>query len=119
MLCLLAAAGSNSHPHSTSASWRETFHVLFCFKLPPRVAWFKCPVKTGKTTRPAPGTYDHIWKKRGLLSTPCDVTWPQILVVYNQEVWKPRGTILVVTCCRNRCPIASRNFFVWQVSLRV
>jgi len=29
------------------------------------------------------------------------------------------GTILVITCCRNRCPIASRNFFVWQVSLQV
>jgi len=27
------------------------------------------------------------------------------------------GTILVVTCCRNCCPIASQNFFVCQKSL--
>jgi len=53
----------------------------------------------------------------GLLTTLRDVTRPQILMLYNQEVWKPRGTISVVTCCRNRCPIASQNFFVCQKSL--
>jgi len=53
----------------------------------------------------------------GLLTTPRDVTQPQILMPYNQEVWKPRGTISVVTCGGNRCPIASQNFFLRQKSL--
>jgi len=43
---------------------------------------------------------------RRVLPTPYDVTCPQILMLFNLGNWKPQGTFLVVTCHRNRYPIA-------------
>ena len=40
----------------------------------------------------------------GIRNTPCYVTPSQILMLFNEEAWQPRGTFLVVTCCRNRWP---------------
>jgi hypothetical protein len=54
----------------------------------------------------------------GLLTKPGDVTWPQILMLYNQEVWMPQGTFLVITCWRNRCPNTSPKVLCdWSLSL--
>jgi len=33
----------------------------------------------------------------GLWTKPCDVIRTQILMLYNHEVWKPRGTYLIIT----------------------
>jgi hypothetical protein len=42
------------------------------------------------------------------------------LSLYNLEDWKPRGTFLVFTCCRNRCPIGYQNFScLLEISLPV
>jgi len=61
--------------------------------------------------------YDHIWSCLGPVTTPSYVTRPQTLMLYNQEVWKPRGTFLVITCCSNRCPNTSPEFLcVTEVS---
>jgi hypothetical protein len=57
-------------------------------------------------------SYDHIWWRRQFLATPREVTRPKILMLYDQEVWKPRGIISVISCCRNRCPFASQMFVV-------
>ena len=38
-------------------------------------------------------------------------------MLYNKEVRNPRGTLLLITGCRNRCRSASQNFFVRQKSL--
>jgi len=52
-----------------------------------------------------------------VLTTPRDVTCPQNLMLYNKGVWKPRRTISLLTCCRNRCRSAPQNFFLRQKSL--
>jgi len=50
---------------------RETLLTYsFCFKLSSRVAWFRCPVATGKATLIASGTYDHIWERVGYWQRP-------------------------------------------------
>ena len=52
-------------------------------------------------------------------ATPCDVARSQILMLYNQEVWKPRRTFLAIACCRNCCPNTSPKFHcVTEVSLQ-
>jgi hypothetical protein len=61
----------------------------------------------------------RIWSCLGPVKTPCYLTRLQILMLYNQQVWKPRGTFLVIACCRNRCPNTSPTFLcVIEVSLQ-
>jgi len=57
---------------------------------------------------------------RGLLTTPRDVTWPQILMLYNQEVWKPLWKNLGLHLLQESLPDCFSKFLcVSEVSLRV
>jgi hypothetical protein len=65
-------------------------------------------------------SYGNLWQylvMLGVVTTPCDITQPQILMLYNREDTKPLGTFLVVTCCRNCCPNNSSKFLCLLKSL--
>jgi hypothetical protein len=100
---------------------RETSHVLLCFNLPLWARWFRCPVATAwaKLRVKGGGVLWPYLVMASALTTPRDVTCPQILMLYNKEVWKPRGTISLTTCCRNRCRSASQILCSSEVSPRV
>ena len=48
----------------------------------------------------------------GLMTTPRDVTWPRILMLYDLEDWKPQGKFLAVACWGIAAQLHHQNFFV-------
>jgi len=62
VLWLLVTSHRKYHAHPPHIRFLERLlKYPFCFKLSPRIAWFKCPVASGKATLTATGNYDRIW----------------------------------------------------------
>ena len=118
MLCFFVTSYRKCHTHRLHIRFLGRLLTYpFCFKLTPKgcMIWTTCCDSEGQV-------FSHriLWPylvMLGLLTTPHDVTRPQILMLYNQEVWKSRRTSLVITCCRNRCPNTSPKFLCyWSLS---